>query len=127
MTHLVVAPPVSLPWDHALVLEDVLAVLRLDADDPDAPRVADAALASTAMIDAYLDYALSPWITAAEIPEPINRAATNLAVELFRRKDAPFGRADSWSVDGAAYILSADVFKGVRSILSRYRARRGLA
>lgn len=122
-----VAPPAPLPWDPDALLDDVLAVLRLDEDDPDAQRVADAAVAATEMIDAELDYVSSPWITAEEIPEPINRAATNLAVELFRRKDAPFGRADSWSVDGASYILSADVMKGVRSILVKYRSRRGVA
>lgn len=122
-----VAPPAPLPWDIDTVLADVLAVLRLDPDDLDAPRVSDAAVAATELVESFLDFETMPYATTELIPEPLNRAVTNLAVELYRRKDAPFGRADSWSVDGAAYILSADVLKGVRSILVRYRSRRGVA
>jgi len=123
----VVTAPAPLPWDQAAVLADVLAVLRLEPDDVDADRVADACLAATQLADSELDLVSSPWLTYADVPEPIKRAATILGVEVFRRKDAPFGRADSWSPDGAAYILSPDVMKGVRSLLAPYKRRWGVA
>jgi len=53
-------------------------------------------------------------------------AVVTLTIELYRRKDAPFGVTDSWSVDGAVLRLSSDVLRGVRSQLGKYRSRRGI-
>ena len=39
----------------------------------------------------------------------------------------PFGLTDSWTADGAYARISADRLKGVRSTLSPYVERRGLA
>lgn len=122
-----VAPAAPLPWDLDAMTSRVLGVLRLDPADQDADAVRLATSTGLELVDRYLDFAVVPWATEATIPEPLRWAGTMLGVECFRRKDAPFGRADSWSVDGAAYILSADIYKGVRSVLERYKSREGVA
>ena len=123
----VVAPPASLPWDLAAITASALDVMRLDPGDEDAGRVADAAASATVLIEQRLDLEASPWTTAATIPTPLTTAAVNLTVELYRRKDAPFGVTDAWSVDGALVRLSSDVMRGVGSLLDPYRQRRGIA
>ena len=123
----VVAPPAVLPWDMAAIVADALDVLRLDPSDQDADRIAGAATAATALIEQGLDLEASPWATSTSIPAPLMTAATNLTVELYRRKDAPFGVTDSWSVDGAVVRLSSDVMRGVERLVAPYRGRRGIA
>jgi hypothetical protein len=117
-----VAPPAALPWVLADVATAALAVLRLDPADVDADRINDAADTATTLIDSYLDHAVAP----ASIPGPVFDAAVNLTVELYRRKDAPWGVLDSWSADGASIQLSSDVMRGVRTMLVRYKARWGI-
>ena len=125
MTNAVAAPAVN-PWDVADVVDRALAVLRLDPADADADRVAQAAAEAVALVDAELDLT-DPYTDAAAIPAPVVGAAVNLAVEDYRRKDAPFGLTDSWSSDGAYLRLSADVMKGVKSALRPYKDRQGMA
>lgn len=119
----VVAPPVPLPVDPALVLAQALAILRLEADDADAERVEQAATVAIELASQQLDFADVPTALSVAVTD----AVVTLTVELYRRKDAPFGVTDSWSVDGAVLRLSSDVFRGVRSQLSKYRARWGIA
>jgi hypothetical protein len=121
-----VAPPAANPWDLVEVTTRALAVLRLDPADADAQRVADAAAQAVELVDAELDMPI-PYLDAASIPAPVMEAAVNLTVEGYRRKDAPFGLTDSWSVDGSYLRLSADVMKSTKSQLRPYKARRGLA
>jgi hypothetical protein len=122
-----VAPPAAAPWDVEDIASRALAILRLDDTDDDAPRVQTAAIEATELADQFLDYAETPWTSSSEIPAPVVGGAVNLTVELYRRKDAPFGVADAWSIDGALVHLSADVLKGVRGMLRPYRSRRGVA
>jgi hypothetical protein len=115
--------PASHPWDVELVLAGALDVLRLEADDPDADRVASCVLAATDLIDQWLDYA-EPLL---DLPADLEVAAVNVTVELFRRKDAPFGVTDSWSVDGAVVRISSDPLRGSRALLRPFKSRRGVA
>ena len=119
----VVAPPAPLPWDLPAITAAALEVLRLDPTDVDVSRIDDAAAQATALIDEHLDYETEP----ATIPVPVVGAAVQVTVELYRRKDAPFGVTDAWTVDGALVRLSSDPLRGVRAMLAPYRARRGLA
>ena len=117
-----VSAPVALPWDVDAVAIAALDILRLDPADDDAQRITDAATTATELVDAHLDYATAP----ASIPSPVFDAAVNLTVELYRRKDAPFGVTDSWGLDGASIRLSSDVMKGTASMLAPYKARWGI-
>jgi hypothetical protein len=120
-----VTPPAPLPQDAQAVADAALAVLRLDPADIDADRIEQAAVVAIDLASQQLDY------DAADVPTTLAVAVTDavvtLTVELYRRKDAPLGVTDSWSVDGAVLRLSSDVFRGVRSQLAKYRARRGVA
>lgn len=117
-----VSAPAALPWDVDAVAQAALDILRLDEADEDAGRIVDAATSATELVDQVLDHDIAP----ASIPSPVFDAAVNLTVEMYRRKDAPFGVTDSWSVDGASIMLSADVMRGTRSTLARYKARWGI-
>ena len=123
----VVAPPAPSPWDLAAVTASALEVLGLDATDPDADRVGQAASVATVRVDQRLDYDVSPWATSADMPPPVVSAAVTLTVEVYRRKDAPFGVTDAWSVDGAVLRLSSDVMRGIDTMLGPWRKRWGLA
>jgi len=121
-----VLPPAPLPFDPPAITGAALDVLRLDPADDDAERIAGDTLAAIALVEARLDLEVSPWADADAIPAPVESAAVLLTVELYRRKDAPFGVTDSWSVDGAAFRITSDVMRGVESMLAPYRGRRGV-
>jgi len=121
-----VAPPAAIPFDVAAITAAALDVLRLDPTDDDADRIAGDTLTAIALVEQRLDLEVSPWADAAAIPAPVQNAAVLLNVEVYRRKDAPFGVTDSWSVDGAAFRISSDVMRGVDSMLAPYRGRRAV-
>ena len=114
-----VAPPALLPLDAQTLADAALAVMRLPDDDVDAGRILDAASVAIELVSAELDFAEAP----ATVPVGVSDAAVMLTVELYRRKDAPFGVTDSWTVDGASVRVSSDVMRGVRSQLAKYRSR----
>jgi len=114
-----VTPPAPLPFDIPAIAAAALDILRLDPTDDDADRVQAAAAVACELVALELDYPVAP----ATVPAPVEDAAVTLTVELYRRKDAPFGLTDSWSVDGASIRISSDVMRGVSSELARYRAR----
>lgn len=120
-----VAPPAPLPLDAQAVADAALAVLRLDSADIDADRIEQAAVVAIDLASQQLDYDVDDVPTTLAVA--VTDAVVTLTVELYRRKDAPFGVTDSWSVDGAVLRLSSDVFRGVRSQLAKHRARRGIA
>lgn len=101
-----------------------LEVLRLDAADPDADRVREAAETAVPLIDEWLD-AETPY--EAPPPPPLQSAAVNLTVELYRRGDVPFGQAGGWDSAGPVVTMTAHVLAGVRSQLLPYRKRWGIA
>lgn len=120
-----VAPPAPLPIDVQAVADAALAVLRLGPTDGDADRVEAAAVVAVDLASQQLDFDVVDVPTTVAVA--VTDAVVTLTVELYRRKDAPFGVTDSWSVDGAVLRLSSDVMRGVRSQLSKYRARWGIA
>lgn len=124
MTYEPVTAPAPLPIDPATVVTRALDVLRLDPTDDDAPRVEIAAVEAIDLASQQLDY--DPTLVPVTIADAVLGAVVNLTVEIYRRKDAPFGVTDSWSVDGGLLRLSSDVFRGVRSQLGKYRARWGV-
>jgi hypothetical protein len=117
-----VAPFARLPWDVDEVANAALDILRLDADDEDAARILVDAETATELVDAELDYAVAP----TTVPRAVIDAAVNLTIELYRRKDAPFGITDSWTVDGASIRLSNDVMRTTRSMLTKHKKRFGI-
>ena len=121
-----VAPPAVNPWDIEDIAAQALDVLRLDPSDMDAVRINTKAAEAVMLIDQYLDMD-APYADTTALPAPIIGAAVTLTVELYRRKDAPGGITDSWTVDGSFMRLSADVLKGVRSTLRPYKSRFGVA
>lgn len=101
------------------------AVLRMDAADQDADRVLEAAASAVALVDNYLDRAEDPIVPPA--PQPVTDAAVQVTVELYRRKDAPFGVLNSWSDSDIGPVrIGTDVLKGVESLLSPYAHRYGV-
>lgn len=119
-------PTVAPSWaDPADVTVAALAVLRIDQDDPDADRVATAAVSAIALVDNYLDRADDPLI--APTPQPVLDAAVQVTVELYRRKDAPFGVLNSWSENDVGPVrIGTDPIKGVELLLLPYAHRYGV-
>jgi len=114
-----VAPPAPIPFDVAAIASAALDVLRLDPTDDDAERIATEAERACRAVSLLQDYAVDPLAV-----DPLEEsAAVTLTVEGYRRKDAPFGVTDAWSVDGASIRLSSDPYRGVRSQLARVRSR----
>lgn len=119
--------PVGVPaWADVLdIAAQALAVLRMDPTDQDAPRVEGAALSAVQLVDTYLDRADDPLV--APPPQPVNDAAVQVTVELYRRKDAPFGVLNSWSENDVGPVrIGTDPIKGVEQMLSPYAHRYGV-
>lgn len=114
-----VAAPALLPLDAQTLADAALAIMRLEAADVDADRILEAAGVAIVLVSKELDYETAP----ATVEVSVSDAAVMLTVELYRRKDAPFGVTDSWTVDGASIRVSSDVMRGVRSQLAKSRSR----
>jgi hypothetical protein len=114
--------PAIQPWDHDVIVNGALAVLRLMGDDVDAVRIETAEKMATDLLDAELD-AVEPM---AVLPDALSGAAVNLTLELYRRKDAPFGVLNAWSVDEIAVRISNDMLRGVRGLVRPYKTRWGV-
>jgi hypothetical protein len=104
-----------------------MAVLRLDPADQDAQRISEAAAAAALLVDDYLDRG-ADYFTSADVPEPVLGATVQGTVEIYRRKDAPFGVASGWSVTDEAQPLriGTDWLKGVETQISPYRMSFGV-
>ena len=120
-----VLPPVANSWDIDVLVPMVLAVLRREPDtaDADDPRVRQAVMVATRRLDHYLD-ATTDVLPMAE-PELVE-AAVELAVEVYRSKDAPFGVIDAWSADTVPLRISSDRLRNVRSLAVPHKARFGV-
>lgn len=116
--------PAAHDWDTAAIALDAMAILRMDPEtDPDADRVISAAVVACAVLDQELDTEtpLDP------IPAPVEYAAVLVTIELYRRKDAPFGVLNAWSVDDVMIQLSPDTLRSVRKLVRPYKARFGVS
>ncbi len=120
-----VVGPAANPWDTSDIAARAMEVLRLDPADRDAARILDHAATAADRIDGYLDL-LDPF-PADSIPGAVQEVAVSVTVELYRRKDAPFGILDSWSADGVFARVPSDPLRMHEAVLSRYKRRQGVA
>jgi hypothetical protein len=120
-----IAPPIAHSWDIDAITAEVLAVLRREPGTPDADdaRVRSAVERACARLDKYLD-ALAD-VLPMDQPELVE-AAVELAVEVYRSKDAPFGVLDAWSADAVPVRISSDRLRNVRSLAVAHKSRFGL-
>lgn len=122
-----VAQPTD-PWtaDVQRVANGALDVQRLDqTQDPDRDRIAALAETAVALCDSYLDRPTT--FTVASVPAPVVQAAVTVTVELYKRKDAPFGITGAWSPEGGSMRISRDILAGVETLLAPYRGGWGVA
>lgn len=103
--------------DPDQVLIDVLDVLRKTSSDVDADRIEALIPTAADLVQAYLDRDADPLPDAPPMHPLVRTAMTNLTVELFRRKDAPFGVLNAWSPDDIALRVSSDPLRGIVGIL----------
>lgn len=122
------APPADATWlDAAAVTADALAILRLTDADADAERVAMCAGAAVQLVADYLDLC-APWPDTPPVPQPIYTAAGMVAVQLYRRKDAPFGVLNAWSPDDYGPLrIAGDWLPEVKHLLLPYKCAWGIA
>lgn len=115
------------------IAEAARTMLRLNAADPDVPRLARNALAACSAIDHRLNLRASidrptltvggeTWNTYAvdDAPPDVVAAAEQLCGELFRRKDAPFGVLNAASANAVPMYVSRDQLAGIDSLIAPY-------
>ena len=119
-------PSVVPPWaDVPSIAQGALDVMRLDATDVDADRIESIATSAVLLVDTYLDRADDPLIAPA--PGPVNDACVQVTIELYRRKDAPFGVLNTWSESDVGPVrIGTDPLKGVEGLLAPYAHRYGI-
>lgn len=116
------------PWvDPTTVLADVLDVLRLNSTDDDADRIEALIPSAADLVESFIDRADRPLPDAPPMHPLIRTAMTNVTIELFRRKDAPFGVLNSWSPDEVTVRISSDPLRGVRKMLLPLKVKFGVA
>lgn len=115
------------------IAEAARGLLRLAVTDPDVGRLQGNARAACSAIDHRLNLKAHPdrplitvggetWNSYAvdDAPPDVVTAAQQLTGELFRRKDAPFGVLNATSANAVPMYVSADVLRGVDSLLAPY-------
>lgn len=118
-----VTPPAVNTWDVDGILADALTVLRLDPNDADADRVAGACVEATEQLDQDLDATTA---IDTELVRTLHQSAVDLAVSLYRRKDAPLGVSSSYSPD-EFIAVEADPLAAARRRVLPYKQRWGIA
>lgn len=114
--------------DHDAVLTDALDVLRLTATDPDAERVSACVDAAITLVDHFLDRDDTDPLPGPPPPDAVQRGCVQVTVELYRRKDAPFGVLDAWSPDGPGPLrIGNDPMARVYGLLLPHRRLWGIA
>ena len=116
------------PWgtDVEPIVADAMEIMRLDPADQDKPRIDDAARTAVALITDHLDRGALGF-TELDVPAPVTQAAAMATVEMYKRKDAPFGVLASWSEsDFGPVRIGTDWLKGVEYLLSPYRMSFGV-
>lgn len=122
MTAPFVPPPAVNLWDTAAIAASALAVLRFGSGDVDEDRVKAAAVAACGLVDHQVDR-LEPITPTATMTD----SAVQVTIELYRRKDAPFGTTNAWSQDTVAAVLAGSPLTGVVGELLPDKERWGLA
>jgi hypothetical protein len=108
---------------------DAAKILRLPATSPEMERLTVCAVAAGNHICQFLDRTEPiPGVIPGDPPATLRYAHSNVTVELYRRKDTPFGVMGGWNADdGGATHISPDPLAGVKFLIMPYRARWGLA
>lgn len=112
--------------DPVTVLADVLDILRLPASDADAARIEALIPTAAHLVDGFLDRGDDPLPVAPPMHPLVRTGMTNVTVELYRRKDAPFGVLNSWTPDGMATRISSDPLASSRKLLQPLKRHWGL-
>ena len=122
-------PPFVLPaWvDPDAVLADAMAVLRMSGSDPDVARLQTLVSTAAALVDAWLDRGTSPLPDAPPMHPLAQFGTTQVTVELYRRKDAPFGVLNAWSPDEVVTRISNDPIRGAFNVLLPLKGGFGVA
>lgn len=128
MTQSGIPPAYDQSWrNDAQAAADAAAVLRIPTVGADAERLKVCAKAAGFHISTFLDRTEPiPGIVAGDPPEDLRFAHAQVTVELFRRKDAPFGVLDAWSPDTGVARIGTDPLAGVKNMILPYRARWGI-
>lgn len=119
------------PWSQNVteIVDRAAAVMRLDPSDPDVVlRLPLAAEVACELINDYLDRGPAIF-TSDDVPEAVMGAATQTTIELYRRKDAPFGVVSGWSQIDNQYGVtrpSTDWIKGVETQLAPFKLAWGI-
>lgn len=118
--------PVPGTWcDDDRALADALRVLRLPGSDIDVERLTPCVATACELISAFLDRPDDDPV--AGDPSALRTAHYMVAVELYRRKDAPFGVLNAWSPDEGTTRIPTDPLRGVYHIVLPYKADWGVA
>lgn len=121
------APPLDdQAWvDIPTTYEAVLLSLRVTAADPDAEAILFAIQAAASLIDQYLDRTTPLPIPP---PAPVQAALEQLAVELYRRKDAPFSILNATVPEDVPLDLTGQAaLQSVAPMIQPWRQRWGFA
>ena len=123
-----IPPAYDTTWrDDDQAATDAAGILRLATAGPDFERLTICARAAGNHICSFLDRTDPlPGVTPGEPPEDLRFAQAHVTVELFRRKDAPFGVLDAWSPDSGTARIGNDPLAGVKNLILPYKARWGL-
>jgi len=113
--------------DATQVLADVLDVLRLPSTDDDADRIEQLIPTAADRIRAFIDRDDDPLPDAPPMHPLIRTSMTNAVIEMYRRKDAPFGVLNAWSPDEVAVRITTDPLRGVRGLLLPLKKKFGVA
>lgn len=118
--------PIPGAWcDDDRALADALKVLRLPSTDIDNTRLTTAVATACELITACIDRADDDPVTGD--PAALRTAHYMVAVELYRRKDAPFGVLNAWSPDEGALRINTDPLRGVYHIILPFKRGFGVA
>lgn len=128
MSDAYIPSPVDVSWrDDLQAATDAALVLKLSPTGPDFDRLYALAQSAGELICLHLDrYEPIPGTLPQTPPPPLRFAHSHVTIELWRRKDAPFGVLNAWSTDDVAVRIGNDPLAGIIPVIEPYRSHWGL-
>jgi hypothetical protein len=124
-------PPLTVPWDGdpARVRDAARQTRAMRDGDYDAARVDLATDTVMDLVRTFLDCSIpfDDVNQTQEIPPSLYQACVLATVEGYRRKDATFGLAGSFTADGIPVRITNDWLAPVLQVLAPLKQRFGLA